>query len=321
MPIFSDLTISGGFTYTPPVVPFVSVSLDGTVTTSPDGIVWTMKQASSVLQWASIAYGNKTFVALSQTPIQTSTIRYMYSTDFGESWTSINQPSLFTGNKIRYINNQFIALLDVGDNRISTSSDGITWTNVATNTGGFNPKDIVFSSGTYYLLVFDGNISRAKILSSTNLTTWTTIFTFNVNPTNLNTGHTIAENNGLYVVAGQAEFAFPNTNRVLNYSTNLTSWTGGTGAESSTIGTRRDVAYGNGVWASVGLGQNVAYSADGQSWTNVSNALPLNVTHRGIVYKNNKFVAVGDNSIGYSTDGINWSAATSPQNNSWSSIA
>jgi hypothetical protein len=71
-----------------------------------------------------------------------------------------------------------------------------------------------------------------------------------------------------------------------------------------------DIAYGNGRFVAVGEQGKIAYSADGASWTAVSNSRFGDSTIRAIVWGGNRFVAVGDgNKIAYSADGVTWTAA------------
>ncbi len=325
MPIFSGVTISGGFTYEappPPVIPYVAVAVTGTnrIMTSTDASSWTGVLAPQVSAWESIAYGNSTFVALSGD--QNSANPYMYSTDDGANWTvaSKSGANSFYGNRIRFLNNQFIAMFDSGTQRLATSSDGITWTAISTNLLTYSPLDMTYVSGTYYALVSDGNISRARILTSPDLTTWTAVAVFNISPTSMTNGHTLQYSNGTFIVAGDNTFASPQTNAELIYSTDGTTWTAATNATA--LGTRYNVVYGNGTWVSVGLGQNVATSSDGITWTNSATALPNNSTWRGLVYKNNRFVAVSTGGhVAYSTDGLSWTAGTASEANGWYAIA
>lgn len=325
MPIFSGVTISGGFSYEappPPVIPYVAVAVTGTnrIMTSTDASTWTAVAAPEALQWRSVAYGNGTFVALSYD--QDPANPYMYSTDLGATWTaaSKNGASSLYGARVRFVNNQFVALYDNGTQRVQTSTDGITWTSVTTNFNSYAPYDITYVSGTYYVVVTDNNISRARILTSTDLTTWTNVALFNVTPTSLTYGYTIQYSNGVFVVGGDNTFAFPQNNAEIVYSTDGTTWSAGT--NTTTLGTRYNTVYGNGTWVSVGSGQNVATSTDGQTWTNSATALPNNSTWTGLVYKNNKFVAVSNGGhVAYSTDGLSWTAGTAAEANGWYFIA
>lgn len=325
MPIFSGVTISGGFTYEappPPVIPYVAVAVTGTnrIMTSTNASSWTGVLAPQVSAWESIAYGNGTFVALSGD--QNPTNPYMYSTDDGANWTVVSKggANSFYGNRIRFLNNQFIAMFDNGTQRLATSSDGITWTAISTNLLTYSPFDMAYVSGTYYALVSDGNISRARIITSSDLTTWTAVAVFNTSPTSMTSGYTLEYSNGTFIVAGDNTFASPQTNAELIYSTDGTTWTAATNATA--LGTRYNVVYGNGTWVSVGLGQNVATSSDGITWTNSATALPNSSTWRGLVYKNNRFVAVSTGGhVAYSTDGLSWTAGTASEANGWFAIA
>jgi len=88
--------------------------------TSPDGINWTSRSASSI-NWKSVTYGNGLFVAVSST---TTTARVMTSSD-GITWTNRTTSSNINWSGVAYGNGQFVA---VAPNSVMTSPDGITWT-------------------------------------------------------------------------------------------------------------------------------------------------------------------------------------------------
>jgi hypothetical protein len=79
----------------------------------------------------------------------------------------------------------------------------------------------------------------------------------------------------------------------------------------------RCIAYVNNRFFSGGVQSRMAYSTDGVTWTPVSNNAFINGDIYGIVYGNGRYVAAGatnnNNTINrtYSTDGTNWTAATS----------
>ena len=64
------------------------------------------------------------------------------------------------------------------------------------------------------------------------------------------------------------------------------------------------VCYGNGKYVAVGYSGKIAYSSDGINWTAASS--PVTVTLTDICYGNGRFVAVGNKKILYSMDAVTW---------------
>ena len=64
------------------------------------------------------------------------------------------------------------------------------------------------------------------------------------------------------------------------------------------------VCYGNGKFVAVGFNGKIAYSSDGINWTAASS--PVDVTLVDVCYGNGKFVAVGNQKILYSMDAVTW---------------
>lgn len=328
MPIFSGVSISGGFRFEetpappPEEKPYIAVGRTGTnrIMTSMDGSSWSAVQAPAQLLWESITYGNGTFVGLAND--QNINNPFMYSTDNGATWSSANRPagadSSF-GNRVRFLNNQFIALFEFNNNRICTSPDGINWTAVNTNLLDNGTKDIQYISGTYYALVRNSTFQNVRVLSSSNLTDWTQVALFNTSPTNMSFPHWLEYSNQTLVIAGQGLFAVPQTNASIIYSTDGATYTAATG---SIRFLSFSAVYGNDTWVSTSSDQTVLTSSDGQSWTTRDTVLPNFASWSGIVYKNNKFVTVSRGGhVAFSTDGISWTAGTAAEANDWRAIA
>ena len=79
-----------------------------------------------------------------------------------------------------------------------------------------------------------------------------------------------------------------------------------TAVTDSTFGTSHinSICYGNGKFVAVGFGGKIAYSSDGINWTAASS--PVDVTLVDVCYGNGKFVAVGNRKILYSMDATTW---------------
>lgn len=88
------------------------------------------------------------------------------------------------------------------------------------------------------------------------------------------------------------------------------TWTIRSGANTNA---RNGVAYGSGVFVSVGDAGSITTSTDGTTWTNRTSA-NVNIQY-GVAYGNGFFVSVGaSGSIQSSTDGITWTNRTTANN-------
>lgn len=125
--------------------------------TSPDGINWTLRNASSKTK-LDVVYANNLWVVVGfDGDLRTS--------PDGITWT--RRESGFFGNEhlyaILYGNGLFVA---AGKNGITTSPDGITWTRISSSPN--NIKYIAYGNG-----VFVGAASNGVIATSPDGITWT----------------------------------------------------------------------------------------------------------------------------------------------------
>jgi hypothetical protein len=148
---------------------FVVVASSGgnRVITSPDGISWTLRNASDNNSWQSVAYGNGKFVAVANT----GTNRVMYSTD-GINWTGVN--ANLGSNAITFAEGKFTT-------GTHYSTDGITWIN--TNISPIIPFGITYGNGIFVAVGQAGTNRIAisedaitwQLVSAPELTTWNSI--------------------------------------------------------------------------------------------------------------------------------------------------
>jgi hypothetical protein len=127
--------------------------------------------------------------------------------------------SLFLSGNVRYLNNQYISFRSPKAALVNPTGLLYSWSNLAIS--GVNTADVVsdmtFATGTYYMCTLGG-----YILSSTNLTAWTTIFQlsganfsgFNSIDTDGTNIIAVTQNGQLY----QATIAKPTTWSILNTS-------------------------------------------------------------------------------------------------------
>lgn len=108
---------------------------------------------------------------------------------------------------------------------------------------------------------------------------------------------------------GDNKFMAGGNNGSLFYSEDGIKWRSGS---YDSIAQIDDICYGNKKFVTVGpaIGPegNVHYSEDGIDWT-LANGIPKNESLAGVIYGNNKFVAVGT-TVYYSVDGVYWYAGT-----------
>jgi hypothetical protein len=118
--------------------------------------------------------------------------------------------------------------------------------------------------------------------------------------------YSVAYGNNRYVAGGNIRIA---------YSTNGTTWTNASGADSTFDGFPlvRGITYGT-RFVAVGDyygGGIINYSSDGASWYSVTTTTFGTSYIKDVAYGGSRYVAVGENGkIAYSTDGMSWTAVT-----------
>jgi len=218
-------------------------------------------------------------------------------------WTTVTDSNIgiVPINAITFGNGKFV--IGVSD-KITTSTDGITWTTATDN--GHTVTAIAYGNGKF---VSGGYFAQMSYSSDGII--WTTL-------TNVPFGtqvdiRSIAYCKDRFIAGGTSG---SNT----AYSSDGITWT----AIPGVLGTTRAVdaiVYGDGKFVAGG-GNNIAYSSDGITWTNkTTSALGLGSVFviNVIAYGDGKFIAGGytyddkSNSIGkmaYSSDGVTWTAVT-----------
>ena len=245
---------------------FVTVGLDGTVLTSPDGTSWTSRTSGTKNDLNAIAYGGGKFITVGwKGTILTSTN--------AEAWTS-----QFTGVSdfllgVSYGSGTFVA---VGGNSspkstILTSGDGVIWTNRTSGTSNCL-NGVTFANGTF-VAVGNGGL----ILTSTDGATWTS----RVSGTG-NDLYDITYGNGTFVAVGW---------QTILTSKNGVTWTSHAPGPSYFL---HSAAYGNGMFV-IAEDSTILASSDGTTWGTHNSGKTAALY--GMTYGNGTFVAVG----GYST--------------------
>lgn len=192
-------------------------------------------------------------------------------------------------------NNLFV--LGGANGTVSTSADGITWTNRSTGLASNQSiNGLTFGNGIYV-----GVTSGSAAINSSNGTTWTIP---------VGSGLLFNGNGAQSVTFGNGVFVATGNNATISTSTNGTSWT----TRSTPLATQALFAstFANGLFIVAGDQGALITSPDGTTWTSRTSSFGASAI-RGLTFGNGTYVAVGDaDKAATSTDGINWTARTMP---------
>jgi len=294
---------------------YVAVGSYGKIAYSTNGISWTAVENSTFGETLinRVAYGNGKFVAVGNNG------KMAWSTD-GITWTAIpvgtgTGTSTF-GNyddiySIAYGNGKFIA---GGFGKIAYSMEGS------------NDPNIILSS-TKAITGFSFPTVKKTIINESTKTINITV----PNGTNVtNLTPTITHTGVSYSPVGARDFTNPvkytvtaedGTKQAYTVTVTISQitgpvWTIATAA-TKIFGTNADysrassITYNGSKFVAVGYNGKMAYSADGISWTNVTNNTFSTSWITAIAYGNGRFVAGSkDGKMAYSTDGTYWTAVT-----------
>jgi len=287
-----------------------------TIATSPDGITWT--PATSMFIGGNAVASHRTLYP--PLPSEkfcvaggggTSALAYSYD---GLSWNSTTS-SLTAVRGVAWNGSLWVAVgnNDDGSVTITTSPDGITWTDASNNP---------FTSRYGYGIAWNGiwvavgwNVDNTvTIATSPDGATWTG----QSNPLSA-AGQAVAWNGSLWVAVGA------NVSQTVTIVTSPDgiTWTPSTNNPFE-LGVGNGIAW-NGIWVAVGTrsagGHNlavIATSPDGATWTVQSNPFDsADSNARGIAWNGSLWVVVANNisgvaAIATSPDGITWTNRNSP---------
>ena len=304
---------------------FVAVAYSNIFAYSTDGINWTRGSMPSTNYWASVCYGNDKFVA-----IVWNSDAFAYSTD-GITWTQGTMPNTAKRTSVCYGNGKFVAI-SIFSNIFAYSSDGINWTE------GTMPSSQEWQSICYGNGKFVAVAGRTDVFAySTDGITWTQ-------------GTMPSSQYWKSVCYGNGKFVTITNSNIFAYSTDGITWTQGTMPSSQNWGL---ACYGNGKFITItNNSKTFAYTVDSQfyyqfsGWNksdfNISSntsisgtwnkynkyawnykTADLDQTWSAVAYNGSVFAAVKSNSniAAYSYDGLNWTQASLPKTQYWSSIA
>ena len=177
------------------------------------------------------------------------------------------------------------------------STNGATW-NVGYHTTTSIQK-VCYGNGKFVATMFTSNY----VLYSTNGKTWSKS---TVSSTNRK-WYPCKYCNGYYII-------IESRGQYFAYSTNATSWTE---VASGFTSDYYDIAYGAGKYVAISHNSMTnRYSTNLTTWT--SSTIGSSTDNwNAIIYENNIFVAISNTKIMYSTDGINWTQASSLNDFKW----
>jgi hypothetical protein len=223
-----------------------------------------------------------------------------YSTNEGNSWTSVTSPLSGQWNGIGFGHGIFVA---VGLNKQAYSSDGKTWTSVTSPLFG-NWRSVAWSpfsntgdpNGIYAMVCDGGGTGIFQAYSTDSGRTWTP------SSTQISGNWTsITAWNGGFIAVGNIQIYGSNGNLWFNIP-------------FPSYGGWNSVAYGNGVAIAVGFGNSIIRSSTPTfQWNLFVSPPPFGGTWNSIAFGNGTFVIVGYNTIAYSTDdGASWTNSFAP---------
>ena len=251
--------------------------------------------------WRGLAYGDGKWIAVGERDPD----RMMSSTD-GINWTAIPVGPDYNYRDILYDGSKWVALAwsrpDGGNERIQTSTDGVTWSGdavISTTPSSGNWSSIAYD-GTRYVAVggyYGGNPAPGLIGYSTDAVNWT-LATY--------TGNWLQS-----VVYADGQFVAVGISGACATSSDGVTWTQRTAPSNSWT----SVAYGNDVWVAVSSSgtTRAMTSSDGVTWTLAPQYSVFEYDWQSITYGDGKFVAVSNNGsqrVMWSTNGTSWIAQT-----------
>ena len=283
------------------------------------GTSWTAQTAPVANQWTDVAYGNGTFVAVSQIGATSSMV--MTSPD-GVNWTSRAVNNANSWSSVTYGNGMFVAVARNGTSttQIMTSPTGEVWTSrslpAGSGAGGWH--DVAYGNGLFIAVSPNGSDPTKQIMTSPDGVKWKN----RTAPANVAWGK-ITYGNGKFV--GLVETA-TSTNQIMTSSDGIT-WSGVTAPITTNVW--GGITYGNGKFVAIsssgGVTDQIMTSPDGVTWTSRSISPPPNIW-KGITYGNGLFVAVSQNGatstqVITSPDSVTWTYRASTSANQWQSVA
>lgn len=291
----------------------IEKSIDG-------GTTWTSTSAEPQQSWVGIAHSpiiNK-FAAVSSN----GDIRIMLSDD-GINWDLIPDINDVTADgvwkAITYGNDKFVVIGTHGGigGIVMTSNNGLNWASY-TDAIDFRTWTALAFGNNIFVAVASNGSSPGRVVYSTDAITWT-VATVVVGGTLTGTWNSIIFDNDQFVVISAVSGAILTSPDGINWTVRIDAYDIYNSFNTTRAWT--SVAYGNGMFIAVNASHSTTYIAmvsfnNGVSW------FPRIVPVRcyAITFANGQFVAVGNNAIMTSSNGITWTARTSPASYFWKTV-
>jgi hypothetical protein len=262
------------------------------------------------------------------TPTPTPTPAVQYLVGYGSQSSgrnlgySYNGSTWFTGNTSSVVINSVRAITSNGSmwviggiadtKTMAYSYDGLNWSGSSNSNILSSSCESIFWDGTkWWALGGQDSGTSYSMATSTDGITWTY-----TGITDTQATYTMAYNNDIYVVGISLGSG-------IKYSTDGSNWFNAVGI-TNTLRIVSIVSNGTtfvaSSWPSVNGGNKLYYSNDGINWSSSANGNTIfgssnSLFPRSVVWNGSFFLAVGSGSpsrIAKSTDGITWTACTSP---------
>ena len=293
----NETTIYGAI-YCKPLGLFVAVGGDSStgniISTSTDGITWTIRSTSTGLNsaWKDVVYSESLglFVAVANGFSGSDIVR---TSPDGITWTTRHQSGSL--EKVVYSETLGLFVAVGASGKILTSADGTTWTS-QTSGVSISLNGVCYDDNNNLFVVVGAS---GTILTSSNGTEW-------VSRTSGTSKSLLSTRNfnsiGLFISVGQG-------------GTTVTSLDGITWIlkiASGATTTLQGIIYAKGMFVTIGDNGYIASSADGISWTERTSGVSTRLN--GVTYSDNAdlFVIAGESGVILtSPDGITWTRRTS----------
>lgn len=229
----------------------------------------------------------------------------------GSTWTAHALPDYQGWSAVAYGNGTFVAISCASNYNASPSSSIVA----ATSVDGSNWTKRTLSSSQSWSAIAFGNglfvaISNSFAAISPDGISWTQ----HALPNTLSWS-SITFGNGIFVAISKEGYVTRWNGQTWYYSINRPLPAGGLEWDS--------IAFGNGQFVAVGIGDNIATSNDGDTWTKQF-VPPGGYYWHSIWYGGGRFVAVpnglANNYAASSLDAINWTLGTLPNSSGWGGI-
>lgn len=148
---------------------FVVVKISQGMISTDGGLTWDVVDVSAAATWGAVAFGNDTFVAISEGGIFPASVR---SVDDGATWEHTGDLPANAYTSVAFGNGVFVTT-GTGAPSFYTSTDGLTWT-PRTTSDGRGYSSAAYGDGVFVAVSSTGDINRVQ-RSVDNGATWTVI--------------------------------------------------------------------------------------------------------------------------------------------------